>query len=71
MRHIVRQKITRAAHPVALHGRAIVDEWLSLQNVVTAAPGERHWDVLRGVLADSQCRGPLVSDAVLPAVALE
>lgn len=51
--------------------RAIVDEWLSLPNVVTPCPGERHWEILRGLLADSQCRGPLVTDAVLAALAME
>ena len=51
--------------------RAIVDEWLSLPNVVVPAPGERHWDILRELLTDSQCYGPLVTDAVLAALAIE
>jgi toxin-antitoxin system PIN domain toxin len=51
--------------------RAIVDEWLSLPNVVTPSPGDRHWDILRKLVADSQCRGPLVADAVLAALAME
>jgi len=51
--------------------RAIVDEWLSLPNVVTTSPGERHWDIFRELVADSQCRGPLVTDAVLAALAVE
>jgi toxin-antitoxin system PIN domain toxin len=51
--------------------QAIVDEWLSLPNVVTPSPGERHWEILRELLADSQCHGPLVSDAVLAALAME
>lgn len=51
--------------------RAIVDELLSLPNVVTLSPGERHWDILRELVADSQCRGPLVADAVLAALAIE
>ena len=51
--------------------RAIVDEWLSLPNVLTPSPGERHWDILRELVADSQCRGPLVADAVLAALAIE
>ena len=50
---------------------AIVDEWLSLPNVLVPSPGPRHWTILRGLLADSQCRGPLVTDAVLAALALE
>jgi toxin-antitoxin system PIN domain toxin len=51
--------------------RAIVDEWLSLPNVVTPSPGERHWEIVRELLADSQCNGPLVTDAVLAALAME
>ena len=51
--------------------RAIVDEWLSLPNVVTPSPGERHWEILRDLLPDSQCSGPLVADAVLAALAME
>ena len=51
--------------------RAIVDEWLSLPNVITSSPGERHWEILRGLLADAQCRGPLVTDAILAALAIE
>ncbi|MBV9250220.1 MAG: PIN domain-containing protein [Acetobacteraceae bacterium] len=51
--------------------RAIVDEWLSLPNVVTSSPGERHWDILRELVADAQCRGPLVADAALAALAIE
>lgn len=50
---------------------AIVEEWLALSNVVTPSPGERHWDILRELLMDSQCRGALVTDAVLAALAME
>ena len=51
--------------------RAVVDEWLSLPNVVVPSPGERHWDILRELIVDSQCPGPLVADAVLAALAIE
>jgi toxin-antitoxin system PIN domain toxin len=51
--------------------RAIVDEWLSLPNVLTPSAGERHWEILREFLSDSQCHGPLVTDAVLAALAVE
>lgn len=50
--------------------REIVDEWLSLPNVVALSPGERHWEILRELLPESQCRGPLVADAVLAALAI-
>lgn len=55
----------------AEEARCIVDEWLSLPNVVLPSPGERHWEILRELLTDSQCQGPLVSDAVLAALAME
>jgi len=51
--------------------RAIVDEWLALPNVVVPSPGERHWVILRELLEDSQCQGPLVTDALLAALAME
>ena len=51
--------------------RAIVDEWLSLPNVLTPSAGERHWEILREFLSDSKCHGPLVTDAVLAALAVE
>jgi uncharacterized protein len=34
-------------------------------------PGERHWDILRGLVRDGQATGPLVMDAVLAAIAIE
>ena len=34
-------------------------------------PGERHWDILRGLMRDGLTVGPLVMDAVLAAIALE
>jgi uncharacterized protein len=43
---------------------AAISSWL-------AQPGERHWDILRGLVRDGQAAGPLVMDAVLAAIALE
>ena len=34
-------------------------------------PGDRHWDILRGLMREGQAVGPLVMDAVLAAIALE
>lgn len=51
--------------------RTIVDDLLSLPNVVTPSPGEQHWSILRELMAESQCRGLLVSDAVMAALAIE
>lgn len=50
---------------------SIVDEWLSLPNVAILKPGERHWSILRGLLPESQARGPLAMDAHLAALAIE
>jgi len=50
---------------------AIVDEWLALPNVAVTSPGERHWSILRRILPEAQCRGPLVMDAHLAALAIE
>ena len=58
--------------PLSIEGaRAIVDKWISLPNVVTPSPGGRHLQIVRELLADAQCRGPLVTDAVLAALAIE
>jgi len=34
-------------------------------------PGERHWEILSGLLEPAQARGPLVMDAHLAALAIE
>lgn len=34
-------------------------------------PGDRHWDILRGMMRTGQTVGPLVMDAVLAAIATE
>lgn len=50
---------------------AIVSSWLGRPNAGILEPGERHWEVLRGLMHDGQTSGPLVMDAVLAAIALE
>ncbi len=50
---------------------AVVDEWLSQPNVDILTPGERHWEILRGLLKAAQVRGALTSDAHLAALAIE
>lgn len=50
---------------------AIVDSWLAVPSVRMLTPGERHWEILGSLLARAQCRGPLVMDAHLAALALE
>ena len=44
--------------------------WLGLRNVWTPSPGERHAEVLEGLLA-AESRGSLVHDAHLAAIAIE
>ena len=50
---------------------AIVSEWLRLPAVVLLEPGERYWEILRGLMTEAQVSGPLVSDAAVAALALE
>ena len=49
----------------------IVDSWSELPNVYLLAPGERHWPVLRQMIAGGQARGPLITDAQLAALTIE
>jgi len=50
---------------------AAISSWLALRAAGVLEPGERHWDILRGLVRDGQASGPLVMDAVLAAIALE
>jgi uncharacterized protein len=50
---------------------AAISSWLAQPVAGILEPGERHWDILRGVVRDGQAAGPLVMDAVLAAIALE
>lgn len=50
---------------------AAVSFWLAQPCAGVLEPGERHWEILRRLLRDGQCSGPLVMDAVLAALALE
>jgi uncharacterized protein len=50
---------------------AAVSSWLAQPNAGILEPGERHWDILRGLMRQGQTAGPLVMDAVLAAIALE
>lgn len=60
------------SHPLAIEGAtAIVSSWLEQPCVVPLLPGERHWEVLSGLLGPAQARGPLVMDAHLAALAIE
>jgi toxin-antitoxin system PIN domain toxin len=50
---------------------AIVREWLSQPGVVSLHPGPRHMDILERLVRDHGASGPLVTDAVIAALALE
>jgi toxin-antitoxin system PIN domain toxin len=50
---------------------AAVSSWLSQSAAGILEPGERHWDILRELMHDGQTIGPLVTDAVLAAIAIE
>jgi hypothetical protein len=48
-----------------------ISSWLGQPVAGILDPGERHWEILRGLVRDGQAAGPLVMDAVLAAIALE
>jgi toxin-antitoxin system PIN domain toxin len=50
---------------------AAISSWLAQPAAGILEPGERHWDILRGLVRDGQAAGPLVMDAVLAAIAIE
>ena len=55
----------------AAEAEAAISSWLAQPVAGIAEPGERHWDILRGLVRDGQTTGPLVMDAVVAAIALE
>lgn len=50
---------------------AAVGSWLDQPVAGILEPGERHVEILAGLLADGQASGPLVMDAALAAIAIE
>jgi uncharacterized protein len=50
---------------------AIVREWLARPGVVALHPGPRHAEILENLLTGYRISGPMVTDAVLAAMALE
>lgn len=64
---------TRAfEHPLSSgEAVAIVSQWLERPMVGILEPGERHWEILCGLLEDTKLRGALVMDAELAALAIE
>jgi toxin-antitoxin system PIN domain toxin len=48
-----------------------ISSWLAQPATGILEPGERHWEILCGLVRDGQATGPLVMDAVLAAIAIE
>lgn len=60
------------AHPLsAAEAHEAVASWLEQPNAGILEPGERHLEILEGLLREGQATGPLVMDAVLAALAIE
>ncbi len=49
----------------------VISSWLAQPAAGILEPGERHWDILRGLVREGQTTGPLVMDAVVAAIAVE
>jgi toxin-antitoxin system PIN domain toxin len=49
----------------------IIGEWLRQPGVVPLHPGPRHAEILEKLISDHGATGPLVTDAVLAALAME
>lgn len=50
---------------------AIIEEWIAQPGVVVLQPGPRHPEILKRLILEHGVTGPLVTDAVLAALALE
>jgi uncharacterized protein len=50
---------------------AVIDLWMEQPNVRPLSPGDRHWPILRRMIAGGQAHGPLMTDAQLAALTIE
>lgn len=58
-------------HPLSVESAiAYVDSWLQQPNVEIVQPDDRHWQILRTLIATAGTAGNLTSDAHLAALAL-
>lgn len=48
-----------------------LDGIVSLDNCLRIGPGQRHWDIFKEVIIESDARGNLVPDAQLAAISIE
>ena len=61
-----------SANPIpAAKAFAIIGDWLDQPGVVPLNPGPLHTRILEGLMREHGIAGPLVSDAVLAALAIE
>lgn len=59
-------------HPLSVaEADAVVSSWLAQPAAGVLDPGERHWEILRGLLKEGQAAGTLAMDAALAAIAIE
>ena len=59
-------------HPLSIgEAERAVSSWLAQPAAGILEPGERHWEILRGLTRSGQTPGPLVMDAALAAIAIE
>ena len=49
----------------------VVKRWAALPNVSVVSPGSRHLELLESLAIRGQAGGPLISDAVIAAIAME
>jgi toxin-antitoxin system PIN domain toxin len=50
---------------------AIIDEWIAQPGVAIVQPGPRHAEILKRLVTHYKVTGPLITDAVLAALAIE
>ena len=55
----------------AKEAEALVSSWLAQPVVGLLEPGERHWEILAGLMRSGQTTGPLVMDAAIAAMVIE
>ena len=55
----------------ASEAAGVIASWLAAPTAGILDPGERHWEILRGLTDVGQTTGPLVMDAALAAIAVE
>lgn len=60
-----------AAKVALLDARRVVESWLGLPQVRTLIPGALHFTRVMDLMAAGQATGPVLSDAILAAYAIE